>query len=112
MFSKPKDGQSRKEYTEARVPQLIREGKTPSQAIAECNAMWALARDKYGDNEPSIEVCTEKSIEFSAEIGDGTFINMSQEDVVLSKRTFGEVLSMLGCEPGKRYEIEICVEEC
>lgn len=111
MFSKPKDGQTKKEYTEARVPQLIREGKTPDQAIAECNAMWEAARDKYGDNEPSIEVCTEKSLEFSAEIGDGIFINMSQEDVVLPKRTFAEVLTMLGCEPGKRYEIEISVEE-
>ena len=105
MFSKPKDGQTKKEYTEARVPQLIREGKTPSQAISECNTMWATVK------EAQLEVCTEKSIEFSAEIGDGAFINMSQEDVVLSKRTFAEVLSMLGCEPGKRYEIEISVEE-
>ena len=108
MFSKPKDGQSRKEYTEDRVPQLIREGKTPNQAIAEVNAMWELYVAEA--REAQLEICTERSIEFSAEI-DGAFKNISQEDLVFPERSFSEVFAMLGCEPGKRYEIEICIEE-
>lgn len=95
---------TKKEYTETVVPQLIRDGRTPSQAIAECNTMWAAAR------ESQLEVCTERSIEFSAEV-DGAFKNISQEDLVFPERSFSEVFAMLGCEPGKRYEIEISVEE-
>jgi hypothetical protein len=104
-----KMNQSRKEYTEERVPQLIREGKTPNQAIAEANAMWELQVAKA--REAQLEVCTERTIEFSAEI-DGAFKNISQEDLVFPERSFSEVFAMLEAEPGKRYEIKIRIEEC
>jgi hypothetical protein len=100
------DAQSRKEYTEDRVPELIRQGKTPNQAIAEVNSMWeALASE-------DMETCKESSIEFSASVTDVGFEGVTQEDSLFGDKSFSEILAMLGAEPGKRYEIEICIEEC
>jgi hypothetical protein len=99
------DAQSRKEYTEARVPELIRQGKTPNQAIAEVNSMWeALASEE-------MEVSYEKSLEFTAEITSNGFKGITNEESLFPDKSFAELFAMFGCEPGKRYEIEICIEE-
>ena len=104
---KPKMGQDRKAYMESCVPKLIKEGKSSDQSVAICSSMWeAKAADM------SIEVCSEYSLEFTAEVIDGGFKGVTQEESLFQDMTFSQVFAMLKCEPGKRYEIEICVEEC
>ena len=104
---KPKKGQDRKTYMESCVPELIKEGKSSDQAVAICSSMWeAKAADM------SIEVCSENSIEFTAEVTDNGFKGITQEESLFQDMTFAQMFAALKCEPGKRYEIEICVEEC
>lgn len=106
-MSTPLEGQTKKQYMEWIVPQLIQEGKTPEQAIAECKIAWA----DYAA-EQSIEICSETSVEFTAEVTADGFKTVLQEENIFADMTFAQVFAMLNCEPGKRYEIEICVEEC
>jgi len=40
------------------------------------------------------------------------FDGVTQEDSLFGDKSFSEIFAMLGAEPGKRYEIEICIEEC
>ena len=101
----PKVGQNRKDYMETCVPKLIKEGKNPDQAVAVCSSMWeAKASDE-------LEVSSEQSIEFTSEVTDTGFKEVLQEENIFPDMTFTQVFSMLKCEPGKRYEIEISVEE-
>ena len=102
----PKSGQDRKSYMESCVPKLIKEGKNPDQSVAMCSSMWEAKA------EEDMEICEESSIEFSASVTDVGFDGVTQEDSLFGDKSFSEIFAMLGCEPGKRYEIEICVEEC
>lgn len=58
----------------------------------------------------TMEICKEKSVEFSAEITDTGFTGVVQDETLLNDITFSELLKNL-CEPGKRYCFEICAEE-
>lgn len=102
----PKPGQNRKEYMEACVPKLIKEGKTSDQAVAVCSSMWEAKASE------EIEVSSERSVEFTAEVTEEGFKGVTQEEALFPDKSFAEIFAMLKCEPGKRYEIEICIEEC
>lgn len=97
---------SKKLYMENVVPNLMREGKSPDEAISIASELWAKAEEG-----PTIEVCSENSIEFSAEVTSTGFSTVVQEEDVLEDMTFAQAFAALKCEPGKRYEIEISVEE-
>ena len=101
----PKVGQNRKDYMENCVPKLIKEGKNPDQAVAVCSSMWEAKA------EEDMEICKENSIEFSASVTDMGFEGITHEESLFGDKSFSEILAMLGTEPGKRYEIEICIEE-
>jgi hypothetical protein len=55
MIPRPQDGQSRKEYTEAYVPELIRQGKTPNQAIAEATSTWCALKSEEAKASEDME---------------------------------------------------------
>ena len=101
-----KPGESKKTYIERCVPKLISEGRDPDQAVAICNSMWAKAQE-----EPILEVSTEKSVEFEAEVTSDGFKMIVIEETPIESLTFAAVFAAFGCEAGKRYEIEICIEE-
>jgi len=103
-----KPGESKKSYLERCVPKLISEGRDPDQAVAICNSMWAKAQE-----ESTLEVCVEKSIEFEADVAPNGFQMVVIEDSdPIESLTFAQVFAAFGCEADKRYKIEICTEEC
>ena len=106
--------ESKIEYMKIRVPELIMGGN-------DIGASTAMASSEWEENQAAaflpvrasedIEVSCECSIEFTAEVTDGGFKGILQEEALFADKTFAEIFAMLKCEPGKRYEIEISVEE-
>lgn len=104
-----KPGESKKTYMERCVPKLIDEGRNPDQAVAICNSMFL---KKAKGAEMGLEVSTEKSVEFEAEVSSDGFKMVTVEDgPPMESLSFAEILTAFGCEAGKRYKIEICIEE-
>jgi hypothetical protein len=100
---------AKKKYIEDVVPNLIREGKSPDEAISTASKLWE--KSIALESEQALEVCYESSLEFTAEVTSTGFKTVLQEEDVLEDMTFAQAFAALKCEPGKRYEIEICVEE-
>jgi hypothetical protein len=98
---------NRKEHMENSVAQLVREGKTPNEAVA-------IAIEQFralSENEP-MEVCKEMKLEFSGDFSESGFSKIVQEEAPYDDTSLADLFKILGCQPGKRYEVEICVEEC
>ena len=100
---------SKKQYIENVVPTLTREGKTLDEAVAHASDLWDKSISL--ESQQAFEVCFENSLEFTAEVTSTGFKTIVQEEDIFPDMTFAQVFTILKCEPGKRYEIEICVEE-
>lgn len=99
--------ESKVEYMKTRVPELIKEGNDIGVSAAMASVEWETNQVKAEE----FEVSEEYSIEFSGEITETGFMGITQEDMTIADKTFAEIFALLGCVPGKRYEIEVCVEE-
>lgn len=100
---------SKKQYIESVVPTLAREGKTLDEAVAHASELWDKSISL--ESQQALEVRSENSLEFTAEVTSTGFKTIVQEEDVLEDMTFAQAFAALKCEPGKRYEIEISVEE-
>ena len=100
---------AKKQYIESVVPTLTREGKTLDEAVAHASVLWE--KSIALESQQALEVCSESSLEFTAEVTSDGFKTVVQEEDVFEDMTFAQAFAALKCEPGKRYEIEICVEE-
>jgi hypothetical protein len=100
---------AKKKYIESVVPTLAREGKTLDEAVAHASELWE--KSIALESEQALEVCYESSLEFTAEVTSTGFKTVVQEGDVIEEMTFAQAFAAFKCEPGKRYEIEICVEE-
>lgn len=104
-----KPGESKQEYMERCVPMLIKEGKSPDQAVAICASMAKSAEANL------LEFTKKVNIELTAMVvEDGLMVLVEGEEETpdtYRMATFNEIFAMLGCENGKHYEIEISVKE-
>ena len=95
-----------KNTNEALVSQLMLGGMSLEQAVAFCT-------EQSRAETMGLEVCTEKCVEFEAEVTSDGFKMMTSEDgSPVETISFADVFALFGCEASKRYGIEISIEEC
>ena len=85
---------------------IILEGSKMTESIKN------LLENAKAQEHMSLEVEREVSISFTAEFGEAGFLNVIQDEYPYGSVGFSGVMKALGCELGKRYEFEICAEEC
>lgn len=107
----PSKNESHKSYMERCVPQLIKEGKNPDQAVAVCSSMYSAKAESESDNMLEPEVT--QSISFCGVLTPEGFrlVTVEDSDTVIEKLSFLDVFSPFNLEEGKTYEFEIKVEE-